>query len=219
MAGLNPLLSTFIKENKTKINRIKILNCFEGKFFGDHSVKRRKRNNTSRKKSAKMRAFFIFSHLLFKAHQINITFVFLFFYLTLYIILFLSDFYFFEKISQILNERTHPSDIVSLLQTLSFILWKRIDYGLIFVDGDDTEQLVWAIGEFKLASELNKPKIILVKGAPLDLSNELDLPIYFDQGGAIVAKLGIAQVPAKVLQKKNLLLVEELDLANAKEKK
>ena len=90
---------------------------------------------------------------------------------------------------------------------------------LIFVDGDDTEQLAWAIGEFKAASELNKPKIILVKGAPLDLSNEWDLPIYFDQGGAIVAKLGIAQVPAKVSQKENLLLVQELDLANEKEKK
>ena len=82
---------------------------------------------------------------------------------------------------------------------------------LLFVDGDDEDQVAWAIRLHKQAGSTPKPKIILVKGAPLALSEELGLPIYFDQSGVLTRKLGITQVPARVSQKEKMLLVEELN--------
>lgn len=86
----------------------------------------------------------------------------------------------------------------------------------LFVDGDDSEQVAWAIKEHQLATNNHKPKIILVKGAPFDLSKEINLPVYFDQSGALVKKFGIAQVPACISQKDKVLLIEELNIEEEK---
>lgn len=81
----------------------------------------------------------------------------------------------------------------------------------LFVDGGDSEQVAWAIKEHQLAMNNHKPKIILVKGTPFELSKKLNLPVYFDQSGVLVKKFGISQVPARVYQQGKLLLVEELN--------
>jgi conjugal transfer pilus assembly protein TraW len=81
---------------------------------------------------------------------------------------------------------------------------------LLFVDGDDEAQVAWAIQQFKAAESHAKPKIILVKGAPFALSDQLGIPIYFDQSGTLTKKLRITQVPARVSQKGYALYVEEL---------
>lgn len=95
-------------------------------------------------------------------------------------------------------------------------------YPFLFVDGDDPEQVAWAIKQHQIAEALHKPKIILVQGAPFDLSKKLNLPVYFDQSGVLVKKFGIAQVPAKVSQGsdkgRQKLLVEEVS-ASAKSDK
>ena len=82
----------------------------------------------------------------------------------------------------------------------------------LFVDGDDSEQVAWAIKQHQLAEVSHKPKIILVQGAPLKLSEKLNLPIYFDQSGVLVKKFGINQVPARVSQKEKVLIVDEVNL-------
>ena len=64
---------------------------------------------------------------------------------------------------------------------------------LIFIDGDDEEQVAYALS-YKNA------KVILVKGSPLKLQRTHKRWIYFDQAGVITTKLGIAQVPTLVEQ-------------------
>ena len=86
----------------------------------------------------------------------------------------------------------------------------------LFVDGDDPEQVAWAIKQHQAARSLHKPKIILVQGAPFELSKKLNLPIYFDQSGVLVKKFGIAQVPARVSQKERALIVDEVHLTGEK---
>ena len=81
----------------------------------------------------------------------------------------------------------------------------------LFVDGDDSEQVAWAITQHQLAAANHKPKIVLVKGAPLDLGRKLNLPIYFDQSGVLVNKLGITQIPARVSKQEKTLVIEEID--------
>lgn len=85
-------------------------------------------------------------------------------------------------------------------------------YPFLFLDGDDSEQVGWAIQQYKAADALHKPKIILIQGAPLDLSKQLNLPIYFDQSGVLVKKFGITQIPARVSQKSKVLQIDELEL-------
>ena len=41
-------------------------------------------------------------------------------------------------------------------------------YPFLFVDGDDSEQVAWAIKQHQAAEALHKPKIILVQGAPFE---------------------------------------------------
>lgn len=76
---------------------------------------------------------------------------------------------------------------------------------LLFVDADDSEQVNWVRN---IKDPL--PKIILVKGAPFDLMKTIEAPVYFDQGGTIVKKLGIKQVPARVEQDDKKLLITEI---------
>jgi conjugal transfer pilus assembly protein TraW len=80
----------------------------------------------------------------------------------------------------------------------------------LFLDGDDEDQVAWADNQCRVAADNHKPKLILVKGMPFELSKKLNLPVYFDQSGTLVKKFGIKQVPARISQKGKRLLVEEL---------
>lgn len=78
---------------------------------------------------------------------------------------------------------------------------------LIFIDGDDKAQVKWAFQKQNLNS-----KVILVKGAPFALMRFHAKIIYFDQGGRLVKKFGITQVPARISQHKKMLKIEEIEI-------
>ncbi|MCC8369579.1 MAG: hypothetical protein LN573_05945 [Rickettsia endosymbiont of Oxypoda opaca] len=82
----------------------------------------------------------------------------------------------------------------------------KIEWGqaLIFIDGKNSEQIAWA------KSKLGK--LTLIKGSPIDLSKELNRPIYFDQGGALVKRFNIKSVPAVIIQEGKLLKIMEVAL-------
>jgi len=73
---------------------------------------------------------------------------------------------------------------------------------LLFFDATDKEQLAWA------ESQTSSAKWILVKGQPMQLEEELNHPVYFDQGGILTKKLKIQQVPARVSQEDLRLKIE-----------
>ena len=98
--------------------------------------------------------------------------------------------------------KINPLETVSLSQNL------------LFFDGDDDEQVAFAKEKLKEKSKENlkesSVKLVLVKGAPLALSEELKIPVYFDQSGLLTKKLGIHHVPALVTQEGMRLRVEEI---------
>lgn len=98
--------------------------------------------------------------------------------------------------------RVNPLDTVGLRQKL------------IFIDGDDAQQLAWAIKSYKQADA----KLILVNGAPLDLMRARLRRFYFDQGGTLVKRFGIRAVPAIVEQQGRILHLREVPLAKPIEK-
>ena len=90
--------------------------------------------------------------------------------------------------------RVNPLDSVGL----------RAD--LLFLDGDDPDQLAWALKQDANA------KLILMKGAPLELMKAQQRRFYFDQGGKLTERFGIRSVPARVRQQGRLLEVSEIAL-------
>ena len=79
---------------------------------------------------------------------------------------------------------------------------------LLFFDGTDERQV-------ERARELityyhGKLKPVLVAGSYLALMQRWQLPVYFDQQGALTSKLGITHVPALVSQEGLQLRIDEL---------
>jgi conjugal transfer pilus assembly protein TraW len=81
---------------------------------------------------------------------------------------------------------------------------------LLFFDGDDPDQLAWALRQPANA------KLILVRGAPLELMKSRQRRFYFDQGGKLSTHFGIRAVPARVRQQGRLLEVSEIVLPKTK---
>ena len=81
---------------------------------------------------------------------------------------------------------------------------------LLFFDGRDQAQVAWA--HEAIARFEGKVKPILVGGSYLALMQRWQLPVYFDQQGALTRKLGITHVPALVSQEGLRLRIDELPL-------
>lgn len=79
---------------------------------------------------------------------------------------------------------------------------------LVFFDGGDSRQVAFAKQALGSAGAGTKP--ILVGGQPLKLMRSWKRPVYFDQGGTLVKRLGIQQVPAIVSQDGKRLRIDEV---------
>ncbi|MEN8236796.1 MAG: type-F conjugative transfer system protein TraW [Pseudomonadota bacterium] len=90
------------------------------------------------------------------------------------------------------------------INPLDYVAWGT---PLLLIDGDDVEQVRWSQS---LRDKSLRNTLVLINGRPLELSRQLDRPVYFDQGGRIVKKFGIRQVPCRISQVGKSLLVEEL---------
>ena len=82
----------------------------------------------------------------------------------------------------------------------------HLSSSLLFLDGDNAAQIEWAR---KLEGSF---KWILVRGRPIELEAQERRPIYFDQSGAYSRHFQIKNVPARITQQGNVLLVEEIAL-------
>ncbi|MDN3505455.1 MAG: conjugal transfer protein TraW [Rhabdochlamydiaceae bacterium] len=92
------------------------------------------------------------------------------------------------------GERINPLDHISLSTSL------------LFFDGSDLEQVEWA------KEQPSNAKWILTSGNPIELEEEVNHPVFFDQQGIYVQKFGIKSVPAKVEQRGKKLRIEEVVL-------
>jgi conjugal transfer pilus assembly protein TraW len=79
---------------------------------------------------------------------------------------------------------------------------------LIFINGDNGEQVKYALKKRKEYQGL--AKIILTKGAPLEVQRKEKVWMYFDQQGVLTTNLGIKAVPALVEQSGLRLKVTEV---------
>ena len=90
--------------------------------------------------------------------------------------------------------------------TYNHLLQKKISTQLIFIEGNDHDQVAWALKQ-------TRSKIVLVNGSPIDLEEKHQVPIYFDQRGFLCRKFGISSFPARVFQQGHFLHCEEILLS------
>lgn len=79
---------------------------------------------------------------------------------------------------------------------------------LIFFDGRDRRQISFAKQLLRNQDRAVKP--IMVAGEPLNLMRDWKRQVFYDQGGTLVRRLGIRQVPAVVIQDGKRLRVDEV---------
>ncbi len=79
---------------------------------------------------------------------------------------------------------------------------------LLFIDGDDADQVKWAVAMDKRYG--GHVKTILVSGSPIELMKRWKRRVYFDQHGILSQRLHIRHVPAIVSQDKKRLRVAEV---------
>jgi len=81
---------------------------------------------------------------------------------------------------------------------------------LIFFDAEEGKQLNWALAQYKQHDGL--AKLVLVNGSPLALMQQYQIPFYFDQMGSLSRYFKLEQVPAKVYQKGDKLIIAEVKM-------
>ena len=79
---------------------------------------------------------------------------------------------------------------------------------LIFIDGRREAEIAWALAHDRPA------KIVLLAGRPLDLMRRHRRPIFFDSGGRLAARFGIAATPTLVEQDGSRLRLTEIPIAD-----
>jgi conjugal transfer pilus assembly protein TraW len=89
------------------------------------------------------------------------------------------------------------------LNPLKYVSWSN---PLLLINGDDAEQMQWAL------AQNDNPKIVLTAGSPIELMRQTGARLYFDQGGLIVKKFEITQVPCRISQQGDKLLIEKLTM-------
>lgn len=94
--------------------------------------------------------------------------------------------------------RKNPLDVVSLSKRL------------LFFDARDRRQISQA--KALIARYDGKVKAILTGGSYLELMKSWQAPVYYDQQGVLIRRLGIRQVPALVSQEGPRLRIDEVPL-------
>ncbi|MSO14467.1 type-F conjugative transfer system protein TraW [Rickettsiales endosymbiont of Trichoplax sp. H2] len=122
-----------------------------------------------------------------------------------------KEYYYNPSISKPHDLRDHKGQVYYKAGTVINPLDQmNMDSELIFFDGEDSEQLEFAIDLYK--NSFKKPILILTGGSPIKLEKKYKLDFYYDQDGVIIKKLEIKAVPALVVQEGRKLKVKEVML-------
>ena len=82
---------------------------------------------------------------------------------------------------------------------------------LLFIDGTRGVEVDWALAHRRPST------IVLLAGRPLALARVHGRPFYFDQGGRLARRLGLAATPSLVTRDGAQLRIEEIPLEDAAE--
>lgn len=83
------------------------------------------------------------------------------------------------------------------------------DRVMIFVDGDDPAQVEFGFRKLQQVG-IQRGRLILTNGAPLELMRKRKVQVYFDQEGRLTGHFGVRQVPAIIEREGSKLRISEV---------
>jgi conjugal transfer pilus assembly protein TraW len=86
----------------------------------------------------------------------------------------------------------------------------HIDLNLIFIDGDDVEQVLFAKEQLK--SNKYKKHIILIRGNIMSLMEKYQVRLYFDQQANLINHFSLNKFPSVLTREGNKIKIEEVAL-------
>lgn len=97
-------------------------------------------------------------------------------------------------------------------QSINPLDFVRVRQALVFIDGDNADQIAWATGRY---TDLNA-KIIFVSGSPIEQMTARKRRFFFDQDGKLTSRFGIEHVPAIVRQAGRIMRITEQVVAKGR---
>lgn len=97
--------------------------------------------------------------------------------------------------------------VVAKAGNYNALRYKPFDVELIFINGNNTKQVAWALKKIK--QNKVRTKIILTQGSFIKLAKKYETWFYYDQHGKYSQKLNITHVPALVKQDGDSLKITE----------
>ena len=91
------------------------------------------------------------------------------------------------------------------------LAYSRFNKAIIVFDGDDPAQVEFALSE---GNELDT-LLVIVNGAPLELTREFGRRFWFDQQGIITQKFQIERLPSVITRADPVMLVEEIPVGDS----
>ena len=113
--------------------------------------------------------------------------------------------------------RAHDGTLIAVAGTrVDPFVHAPLTRDLLFVDGRRDVEIAWALAHSRpsktLVPKTLVPRIVLLAGRPLDLSRRHGRPFFFDQGGRLAARFGIAATPSLVTRDGAHLRIDEVPL-------
>lgn len=98
--------------------------------------------------------------------------------------------------------------IIAKAGSYNALRYKPFDVQLIFINGDNSKQVEWALTKNQESDV--RTKIVLTSGSFMDLDKKHKVWFYYDQNGKYTQKLNITHVPAIVKQEGTQLKITEI---------
>jgi conjugal transfer pilus assembly protein TraW len=118
--------------------------------------------------------------------------------------------WYYKPLIQLKHDLTDThGHIIAKAGLYNALRYKPFDTQLLFIDGNNQNQVNWAINHFK--NDGVKTKIVLTKGSFINLDKQFKIWFYYDQNGKYTQKLKIKHVPAIVIQDGEQLKISEID--------
>ena len=92
------------------------------------------------------------------------------------------------------------------------LTFKPFQSELIFINGENKNQVEWAVNKVK--TDHRKAKIILVSGKYIELDKQYKIWFYYDQNAKYTSKLGITQVPAIAYQDGKKIRIDQFPIGD-----
>ncbi len=117
--------------------------------------------------------------------------------------------WYYKPMIQVKQDITdHQGHLIAKAGLYNALRYKPFDVELMFINGNNSKQVTWAINHMKKDSI--RTKIILTQGSFIKLDKQFKVWFYYDQNGRYTKKLKIQHVTAMVTQDGEQLKIMEV---------